>query len=41
MAWSVLARVLFIGAAGYSAYQLQPLSVGAAFNVAFGVALAL
>ena len=25
MAWFVLARVLFIAAVGYSAYQLQPL----------------
>jgi uncharacterized protein YacL len=44
MPWSVLARVLFIGAAGYSAYQLQPLpggtlSAGTALNIGFGVLL--
>ena len=26
MAWFVLARVLFVAAVGYSAYQLQPLA---------------
>jgi uncharacterized protein YacL len=39
MAWYVLARALFIGAAGYSAYQLQPLAGGAPLNVAFGLVL--
>ena len=32
MAWFVLARVLFVAAVGYSAYQLQPLRGGAALE---------
>src|SRR5687767_13841073 len=39
MAWFVLARVLFIGAAGYSAFQLQPLIGGGTVNALFGLAL--
>jgi uncharacterized protein YacL len=39
MAWSVVARVLFVGAVGYSAHQLQPLASGALLNTAFGVVL--
>ena len=39
MAWYVLARALFIGAAGYSALQLQPLAGGVPVNVAFGLVL--
>ncbi len=39
MAWFVLARVLFVAAIGYSAYQLQPLLGGAVANVAFGLVL--
>jgi uncharacterized protein YacL len=39
MAWFVLARVLFVAAIGYSAYQLQPLIGGAVVNVAFGLVL--
>jgi uncharacterized protein YacL len=39
MAWYVLARALFIGAAVYSAYQLQPLAGGIPVNVAFGLVL--
>jgi uncharacterized protein YacL len=31
--------MLFIGAAGYSAYQLQPLGGSAAVNIGFGIAL--
>ena len=41
MAWFVLARVLFVAAVGYSAYQLQPLIGGAVANVAFGLVLGL
>jgi uncharacterized protein YacL len=41
MAWFVLARVLFVAAIGYSAYQLQPLNVGAVANVAFGLVLGI
>src|SRR5688572_2138541 len=41
MAWFVLARVLFVAAIGYSAYQLQPLLGGAFANVAFGLVLGL
>ncbi len=41
MAWFVLARVLFVAAIGYSAYQLQPLIGGAVANVAFGLVLGL
>jgi uncharacterized protein YacL len=39
MAWFVLARILFVAAIGYSAYQLQPLIGGALANVAFGLVL--
>src|ERR671912_1718683 len=39
MAWFVLARILFVAAVGYSAYQLQPLIGGAVANVAFGLVL--
>src|ERR671912_205018 len=39
MAWFVLARILFVAATGYSAYQLQPLIGGAVANVAFGLVL--
>jgi uncharacterized protein YacL len=39
MAWFVLARVLFIGAAGYSAYQLQPVAGGPIVNTVFGLIL--
>jgi uncharacterized protein YacL len=37
MAWFVLARVLFVAAVGYSAYQLQPLAGGIFSNVTFGI----
>jgi uncharacterized protein YacL len=36
MAWFVLARLVFIAAVGYSAYQLQPLN-GSLANIAFGL----
>src|SRR2546430_2286866 len=44
MAWFVFARLLFVGAVGYSAYQLQPLggdesSVATLANPGFGVML--
>jgi uncharacterized protein YacL len=39
MAWFVLARVLFVAAVGYSAYQLQPLAGGAPGNIGFGLVL--
>jgi len=39
MAWSLVARVLFVGAVGYSAHQLQPLAGGSLLNTAFGVVL--
>ena len=39
MAWFVLARVLFVAAVGYSAYQLQPLAGGPFPNTAFGLVL--
>src|SRR5687767_9660929 len=39
MAWFVLARVLFVAAVGYSAYQLEPLVAGAFANSLFGVIL--
>ena len=41
MVWFVLARVLFVAAIGYSAYQLQPLIGGPVANVAFGLVLGL
>ena len=40
MAWFILARLLFIGAVAYSAFELQPLGVDATLNVAFGAVLA-
>ena len=44
MAWFVVARLLFVGAVGYAAFQLQPLggeesSVAAVANPGFGVML--
>jgi uncharacterized protein YacL len=39
MAWFVLARVLFVAAVGYSAYQLQPLVAGAFPNTLFGIVI--
>jgi uncharacterized protein YacL len=39
MAWFVLARVLFVAAVGYSAFQLQPLSGGILPNTVFGLIL--
>jgi len=41
MAWFVFARVLFIAAVGYSAFQLQPLLGDAILNTVFGVVLGL
>ena len=41
MAWFVFARVLFIAAVGYSAFQLQPLLGDAIINTVFGVVLGL
>ncbi len=41
MAWFVLARIVFVAAIGYSAYQLQPLVGGDIVNSLFGVALGL
>jgi uncharacterized protein YacL len=41
MAWFVLARVLFIAAVGYSAFQLRPLLGDPTVNTAFGVVLGL
>jgi uncharacterized protein YacL len=39
MAWFVIARLLFIAAVGYSAYQLQPLSGGPLPNLEFGTVM--
>src|SRR5215216_3867062 len=39
MAWSVLARVLFVAAVGYSAFQLHPLTGSGLSNTEFGVVL--
>jgi uncharacterized protein YacL len=39
MAWFVLARLLFVAAVAYSAFQLQPLSGGALPNLEFGAIL--
>ena len=39
MAWFILARLLFVAAVGYSAYQLQPLSGGALPNIEFGAVM--
>src|SRR5678815_3115536 len=41
MAWFVFARVLFIAAIGYSAFQLRPLLGDALLNTVFGVVLGL
>ena len=41
MAWSVLARSLFIAAVGYSAFQLHPLAAGGLSNIEFGILLGL
>ena len=42
MAWFVLARVLFVAAVGYLAYQLQPVTWGGFIpNVSFGLVLGL
>src|SRR5499426_2502123 len=41
MAWFVFARVLFIAAVGYSAFQLRPLLGEAVLNTLFGVVLGL
>src|SRR4029434_1785674 len=41
MAWFVFARVLFIAAVGYSAFQLRPLLGDPALNTVFGVVLGL
>jgi uncharacterized protein YacL len=41
MAWFILARVVFVAAVGYSAYQLEPVSTGGVvLNVLFGLVLA-
>jgi len=40
MAWFALARVLFVAAVAYAAGLLEPLPVGLAANVLFGLALA-
>jgi len=39
MAWYLVARLLFVGAVGYSAHQLQPLTGGSLLNTAFGLVL--
>src|SRR6188474_1844293 len=41
MAWFLLARLLFVGAIGYSAHQLHPLPGGPIVNTLFGVVLGL
>jgi uncharacterized protein YacL len=41
MAWFALARVLFVAAVGYSAFQLQPLGPDTLLNIAFGSVLGL
>jgi len=41
MAWFVFARVLFIAAVGYSAFQLRPLLGDPLLNTVFGVVLGL
>jgi uncharacterized protein YacL len=41
MAWFLLARVVIVGAVGYTAAILQPLTFGLAANVLFGAALVL
>jgi uncharacterized protein YacL len=40
MAWFALGRVMFVGVVAYAAAILQPLSIGLAANVFFGLALA-
>jgi len=37
MSWSVLVRVLFVTAVGYSAFQLEPFKVGAVANTLVGL----
>ena len=39
MAWFVIARVLFVAAVGYSAYQVHPLTGGGLSNTEFGIVL--
>ena len=39
MSWSVVARILFVAAVGYSAFQVTPLPVNAWGNAAFGALL--
>ena len=41
MAWFLLARLLFVGAIGYSAHQLHPLPGGPIVNTLFGAVLGL
>jgi uncharacterized protein YacL len=42
MAWFIFARLIFVAAVGYAAFQLQPLAAsGLVANVSFGLALAL
>ena len=41
MAWFVFARLLFIAAVGYSAFQLRPLLGDTVLNTVFGVVLGL
>ena len=41
MAWFLFARLLFVGAIGYSAHQLHPLPGGPIVNTLFGVVLGL
>ena len=42
MAWFALARVLFVAAVGYLAYQLQPVTWGGLVpNIAFGLVLGI
>jgi uncharacterized protein YacL len=40
MTWFILARLLFIGAVAYSAFELRPLGDLAVLNIAFGAVLA-
>jgi len=39
MSWSVVARILFVAAVGYSAFQVTPFPIGAWGNAAFGALL--
>jgi uncharacterized protein YacL len=41
MAWFILARVLFVGAVGYSAFLLKPVNSDPFFSAAFGLGLAI